>query len=403
MHDTAFDEVSRAIGEMRDRRAALQVLGGGLVGAMLLAAEDAVARRRKKPHNHNAPERKERARGHEHGASAEGKKKKATYCLNGQTVSASKKRRKKLVSSGATPGPCATPGTTTPAPRTCSSNDQCGAESICALGVCHTCTVTCTGGPEECGAALQEAIDQGGTIFVCPGTYIGRFTAGAVTLIGAGSDNDRTNNTILTAARLGRTLSFDEGVTASLAQMRISGAQLTGNGNGGGIYASKGDLTITDCAISDNQAANGGGVYVNGGRLQMRGATVTFNEAGYGGGVHVTNNAIATLSNTLIEDNTAKGTASVRYTGGGIYLGFSQLTTTRCDIHRNKAANKGGGVMVDGFSARLNLDSGTRITDNQLTDTLSGDGGGGVYSPAAGFSQNGATVQDNTPDNIKTI
>lgn len=78
---------------------------------------------------------------------AKKKKKKATLCLNGQTIKASAKKKKKLIKSGATAGACPPPCVRSCGGKTCGA-DGCG-------GVCGTCsaTATCQGG--VCVAKLE--------------------------------------------------------------------------------------------------------------------------------------------------------------------------------------------------------------------------------------------------------
>lgn len=388
MHDASFDQLSRAVGQVRHRRAAIRALGGGLLGATLLGAHDSAVRAHKNARRHE--------RTGEHQASAEGKKKKSKFCLNGQTVSASKKKRKKLLSSGATPGACATPST-----RTCASSAQCGAGSICANGACQSCTVTCNGNNVACGEALQQQLTKGGAVYICPGRYVGQFWVGAVDVFGAGSGSDPASNTILDAQNAGRTFTIDDSMTVSLTQLRIIGGDI-GLSSGGGVYGVFCDLTITACEVTANKARFGGGLIVQGGNLKVRNSAFTGNTGSYGGGMYIGTGTIATLTDTRIEANKTGEADGQTFYGGGIYVDGADVTTTRCEITRNQADDGGGGAYVTEDTARLTLDSATRITDNKVINTATGAGGGGILKSNNGqVALNGATVENNTPDNIK--
>ena len=73
----------------------------------------------------------------------------------------------------------------------------------------------------------------------------------------------------------------DEGVTASISGLTISGGQAAGNG--GGVYNS-GTLTLTGCTVSGNTASfgsgtsDGGGIY-NNGTLSLTDSTIAANSA----------------------------------------------------------------------------------------------------------------------------
>ncbi|MFT4040670.1 MAG: NHL repeat-containing protein [Thermomicrobiales bacterium] len=87
--------------------AALPLVGAGA----LLADEDAAAKAKRK--GKGKPARKQHRKQQHTGAQAEKKAKKVTVCLNGQTVSAPKKKAKKLLKQGATNGACSGGGGST--------------------------------------------------------------------------------------------------------------------------------------------------------------------------------------------------------------------------------------------------------------------------------------------------
>lgn len=392
MHDLSFDKLTRAMAELHSRRDTTRLLGGVLLGAPLLGGQIAEAKQRRKTHRkrgHDDKSKPHTTAGHDVGL--EGKKKKSTFCLNGQTVTTSnKKKRKQLVSNGATSGPCAPQGA-----ATCSSNAQCSAGSICASGTCQTCAVTCNGDGVACGETLQRRLDQGGTIYVCPGRYVGRFALGASQVVGAGSGDDPETNTILDAQGSGRTLSLAESMTVSLAQMRITGGSL--GTVGGGLYAKNCDLTITSCSFEGNRGSYGGGLAVGGGQLQMHDSVVTRNSGQGGGGLAIFSRAKARLTNTRIELNTASGAGAFNV-AGGIYLELAELSLSRCEISRNTGEDGGGGVSMHGSSAQLTLDSTTRVVNNTAGATI---GGGGILVAYDGkLIVNGAEVEGNTPNDF---
>jgi hypothetical protein len=351
---------------MRNRRVATRLLGG-LLTVPLTGVLSAEAKKKKK--------------------------KKVTLCLNGATIKASKKKKKTFLKKGAMPGPCSA--------KSCTSNAECGSGAICASGTCQTCSVTCNGDSAACGVALQQRLDQGGTVYVCPGRYVHRFVVGVATIIGAGSGEDPQTNTILDAQDTGRTLSVNNGVTTSLSRLRVTGGQ-AGGSDGGGFFSKNCDLTITSCAFEGNSAQSGGGVWIEGGRYRLQDVLIENNIATTysGGGLFVYGGAKGTLENSRVTRNKAIRPPGP-ILGGGILLESAELTITRSEVSFNTSTDGGGGIAVYGSTGVLTLDSATRVVSN----TASGSrGGGGILLISDGkVNLNGATLDLNSPDNLRTI
>lgn len=241
----------------------------------------------------------------------------------------------------------------------CSQHSDCGANALClADGSCQACTVTCPGGTCA-GTQLQEAIKNGGTIYVCPGRYTGRYNTFAnVTLIGAGDGTNAANNTILDAQNTGRTVTNGASTTV-LTRLRITGARETAS-FGGGIYHVNGTLTMTDCTVTGNAnlgTGDGAGIYNQGGSVTMTRCRVTDNDgSGDGGGLF--NIATLTMTNCQISDNDAGEH------GGGIYVAAGTVTLDACTVSNNDANINGGGVIRASNNATVTLRNGTTITNN---------------------------------------
>ncbi|MFN8661619.1 MAG: hypothetical protein U0075_06985 [Thermomicrobiales bacterium] len=313
-------------------------------------------------------------------------KKKSTLCFNGQTVKASSKKKKKLIKQGATPGACG-------GPATCAANAECGTGAICVAGVCQPCAVTCDGNGNACGSALNARLAKGGTVYICPGRYIGFFTSNAVTMVGAGMGEDPATNTILDGSDSGRTLSISDGATVSLSRLRITRGN-AGSSPGGGIFAKGGDLTIDNCAIEKNRADSGGGIHVKDGRLTMRNTSVAENTGTIsGGGIQLLTGFASTIASSRITGNRSPSTSWGM--GGGLRVYENTLTITDTEISGNSAMNEGGGIYV--YNSTLKLNSGTRVASNSVSP---GRTGGGIYSFNADLQLGGATIIGNTPDNI---
>src|ERR687896_1310485 len=138
----------------------------------------------------------------------------------------------------------------------------------------------------------------------------------------------------------------------------------TSEASGGGIYSHGGALTVTDSAVSGNEAADGGGIYSVGApsaiglrpRITIAGTTVAGNDAlgpnpaptppiignvalASGGGILNDGDGHMTLTDVRIEGNNAGDD------GGGLNnQGRATLVATRVKFLDNEAHNEGGGA-----------------------------------------------------------
>lgn len=316
------------------------------------------------------------------------KPKKVKLCLNGQTTQVSKKKKKKLIQRGATSGAC----------QSCTGNTECGSGSICSQGVCRICTVTCNGDALTCGETLNQRLSQGGTVYVCPGRYAGEFTTATVTVIGAGSGEDPATSTILDGRDLSRVMRTSDGATVSLSRLRITRGN-SGNAPSGGLYAKDGDLYIDGCAIESNRTsgtnvAGGGGVHAEGCRFTMTNSSVTNNTSGFGGGIQFRAGPQSSIASSRIAMNRVFDCGAYICSGGGIASFGTPLSISHTEISGNTSSGDGGGIAT--FST-LALDAATSIVNNVASAAW---GGGGISHGSGVVITGGATIRDNTPDDI---
>ena len=172
----------------------------------------------------------------------------------------------------------------------------------------------------------------------------------------------------------------DNGVTASLSGLTISGGSTTGYGGG---LANDGTATLTDCTIaSDTSFDGGGGVYNAGGSsLTLDGCTIADDSAGfYGGGID--NNGSAAISNSTVDSNTAE------LVGGG--LGNNGVAViTGCTFSDNTAWDGGAGMAT--FSNGTSTLTGVTLSGNSTQGR-----GGGVYDSFGTIALTGCTVSGNS-------
>jgi hypothetical protein len=137
-----------------------------------------------------------------------------------------------------------------------------------------------------------------------------------------------------------------------------------------------------------------------GGRLQISNAAFTDNTVTTysGGGMFVVDGTQATLANSRVSDNQATNTPGPTL-GGGILLESAEFTITRSGMSGNSTPDGGGGPAVYESTGVLTLDSAARILNNTTVTIPRGEilltGGGNV-------NLNGATLDGNIPDNVRT-
>ena len=124
----------------------------------------------------------------------------------------------------------------------------------------------------------------------------------------------------------------DNGVTASISDLTITGGETASDG--AGLY-NAGTTALTDCTITGNTAVGGsvtneGGGIFNSGTLELMNSTITGNQAGYspnyypsyGGGIF--NSGLLTVTGSTITGNSSGG----YYTGGGLFNSDGTVTLT---------------------------------------------------------------------------
>ncbi|HEX8564509.1 MAG TPA: choice-of-anchor Q domain-containing protein [Pyrinomonadaceae bacterium] len=111
-------------------------------------------------------------------------------------------------------------------------------------------------------------------------------------------------------------------------------------GEGGGICARSGSLSLTDVTVRNNTSRSGGGIY-NGGNLSVARSTINNNQASTaGGGVYISSGGTANIINSTISNNTVSNSSDG---GGGIY-NYGATLLTNVTVSSNTTTGPGGGV-----------------------------------------------------------
>lgn len=170
---------------------------------------------------------------------------------------------------------------------------------------------------------------------------------------------------------------------------------------GGGINVRLGQVYLYEGSrITQCKARHGGGIELNSSSshnnamLAMGGGSIDGCEADEGGGVYVNIGAFQMLGGK-ITDNHATGQGQSAG-GGGIYVIGSASNTKGAavrikngEITHNKAESNGGGIMIHGARAQVELMGGT-LKENKAKC------GGGVSVSHGTLKLQGGTVTDNT-------
>jgi hypothetical protein len=282
----------------------------------------------------------------------------------------------------------------------CGDHSECGPDALCLSdGSCQPCDVTCTGTAAECGAALQAAMHDGGTVYVCPGTYQGGFSlTTGVTVIGAGEGTDPASNTILDGNNVARVVTINNGTgTVELQRLHVMRGLVTNFG--GGIRHAGTTLRMRDCTVTGNAVTEitsfGGGIYTeSGGALELAGCIVRGNSTGPDGrGGNIFSAAGATiLTDCLIAENLG----GFIFQGGGISVEGGMTTLAGSTEVRGNAAHYGGGIHV-AASGTLVIEETCRVTRN---GAVAGQGGG-VFNAGGTVTLQGAAPSPIVVDNCQ--
>jgi hypothetical protein len=168
------------------------------------------------------------------------------------------------------------------------------------------------------------------------------------------------------------TLTF---IDVTISGVTITGGEVTGNNNGGGIYSTE-NLTLDHVAVVGNKTSttgSGGGIYSNSGNLEILSSTIHDNHALVGGGARIVMSGSSIID---IIGSTFSANKAIGSTGGGIYIAGGNSTTAKfmnSTFSGNEAVSSG--AFRAHTSAKIDVINCT-ITANVGT---SGEGGIGAW------------------------
>jgi hypothetical protein len=200
---------------------------------------------------------------------------------------------------------------------------------------------------------------------------------GDITINGQGSTIARSSSASF------RIFAVQAGGSLGLRGLTISNGVST-EFPGGGI-ADFGHLALTDTTLAANTSDQGGGLYVSpGATAQISGGAFAVNTATSAGGA-IANDGTVIVTGTSISGNFAAGQ------GGGIQNnGGGKVALDHVSITHNAASSGGGGIS--------NFEGGTAVvTHSAIISNVAAAGAGGISNAAGTVTDNGSTVQGNTP------
>lgn len=172
---------------------------------------------------------------------------------------------------------------------------------------------------------------------------------------------------------------------------------------GGGINIRKGQVIMYDGSeIVNCKARHGGGIEVNSAAaytaamLGMAGGSIESCEADNGGGVYINAGMFQMQGGTITGNHSAReDTGSMRTGGGGIYVAGERkpaaVLINGGTVTNNTAVSSGGGILIQGQYALLQLQGG-------LLERNSAETGGGISAIWGNLKLQGGTVTGNTAE-----
>jgi hypothetical protein len=170
----------------------------------------------------------------------------------------------------------------------------------------------------------------------------------------------------------------------TIANSRIEGNQAT-SGRGGGLANTGGDVSIDDSEIVGNSGLSGGGLFNDllrgaapaSGTLTVTNSTISGNASagspptqGIGGGL--LNFDTASLTNVVLDGNSAANGGGGIFTCGTTCAGVGDLTLASVTVSGNSAVNSGGGLSVSSGDVA--------VSNSSFTGNSAGSPGGGIFN-----------------------
>ncbi|MDB4766277.1 hypothetical protein OAG71_01170 [bacterium] len=194
--------------------------------------------------------------------------------------------------------------------------------------------------------------------------------------------------------------SFGLNLDLTLTNLIITGGRTAGQDDGGGGIRyddnAFGTLSLVNSTVSGNNAngagAFGGGIYASSGDVTLTDSSVSGNSSGGGGGGINAISGIVSLSDSTVSGNSTTGEFA---DGGGINIGTGFVFVGGSTVSGNSSSGAGGGIFS--LSGHVGLGSST-LSDNRTTGSYSD--GGGIYTYSGTVSLRQSTVTSNSASGV---
>lgn len=176
----------------------------------------------------------------------------------------------------------------------------------------------------------------------------------------------------------------------TLSSMTIQDGAVPGWGNGGGIYANSGSLTINESTVSGNTADGyGGGVFTYYAAVTVNDSTISDNVADQDGGALYSN--YSNSEDIIINNSTISGNSTLNDEGGAFWSGYANVEINNSTISGNSSDTDGGAVWASGGTLTIN--------NSTISGNTSADEGGGLYIGNSTATITNSTISNNTATN----
>ena len=258
----------------------------------------------------------------------------------------------------------------------------------------------------------NTAANLGGGIYADKSiNFTGSTISNNTASIGGGVYQDGTGTTVTlntTTVKLNKATSGDGGGIYALFNVSAVGGSVNNNtalggGDGGGIFAEDGNVTLTGTTVNANTATGeGGGIWADFNTFLKTGTVVSNNIGNLGGGGVWADDGAVFMTASTVENNTAgagtdPGTGDGNTgNGGGAWSGTNVTLDALSIVSGNTANGEGGGIFA---LDDVTLNGGTVSGNNAVATTQSPTGdGGGIYA-VDDVTMNGGLVTNNTASN----
>jgi hypothetical protein len=145
----------------------------------------------------------------------------------------------------------------------------------------------------------------------------------------------------------------------------------------GGINNYGGTITLTNSTVTGNSGGKGGGISNLHGSLSIINSNISRNRAIHGSGI--SNEAVLTITDSTISNNSSLNYYSGYGTGGGIYNNGGIVNIYGSTIARNilVGGGKGGGLLNENGTISL---TNSTVSGNQARQLQASGPGGGIYN-----------------------